>query len=333
MKALVTAEFPETALGELRDLGYQPSRAGWGVTRRELPRDELIQELDDAELLICELERVDGEVLDRAGALRLVASCRGEPTNVDLEEATRHGIPVLHTPGRNAASVADFVIGIMVVEARSIARSQEHLRRNGWNVSGDLPYFHFRGPELGGKTLGIVGFGAIGAEVARRAVEGFGMRAIVYDPYVEAPPPPYRAVTLSELLEQSDVVSLHCPPTQETIGMIGSRELERMKPSAYLINTARAQIVDEQSLVDALGRRVIAGAALDVFWEEPLPRDHPLLDLDNVTITPHIAGAADDVRVHQAAMVLEDIARWHAGERPLRLANPAVWESSEVTLP
>jgi phosphoglycerate dehydrogenase-like enzyme len=218
-----------------------------------------------------------------------------------------------------------------VVEARSIARSQEHLRRTGWNVGGDLPYFHFRGPELGGKTLGIIGFGAVGAEVARRAVEGFGMRAVVYDPYAEIPPP-YRTVALSELLEQSDVVSLHCPPTKETIGMIGSRELERMKPSAYLVNTARAQIVDEQGLVDALERRVIAGAALDVYWEEPLPRDHPLLGLDNVTITPHIAGAADDVREHQAAMVLEDIARWQAGERPLRLANPAVWESSEVKL-
>lgn len=331
MKALVTAEFPETALDRLRDLGYQPRRAGWGVTRRALPREELIQQLDGAELLVCELERVDGEVLSKASALRLVASCRGEPTNVDLVAATRHGIPVVHTPGRNAASVADFVIGIMVVEARSIARSQEHLRRSGWNVGGDLPYFHFRGPELGGKTLGIVGFGAIGAEVARRAVEGFGMRAVVYDPYT-APPPPYLAVGLAELLEQSDVVSLHCPPTEETIGMIGRAELERMKPSAYLVNTARAQIVDERGLVAALRRRIIAGAALDVYWEEPLPRDHPLLGLDNVTITPHIAGAADDVREHQAAMVLEDIARWQAGERPLRLANPAVWESSEVKL-
>lgn len=158
------------------------------------------------------------------------------------------------------------------------------------------------------------------------------MHVLVSDPYVEAGPP-YEQVGLDELLRRSDVVSLHCPPTPETVGMIGPRELALMRSDAYLVNTARAAVVDEAALVDALRRHTIAGAALDVFGQEPLPRDHPLLTLDNVTITPHVAGASDDVKHHHAETVLDDIARWRRGERPLNLANPDVWTAEEVSVP
>lgn len=332
MKAVVTAEFPEDGLARLRELGYEPVACGWGVTRRELPPDELVARLEAAELLVCEVERVEDRVLAGAPSLRLVAACRAEPTNVDVAAATRRGIPVLCAPGRNAASVADFVIGLLLTEARSIARAQAHLRATGWNVDGDLPYFHFRGPELGGRTLGVIGFGAVGREVAARAAHGFGMHVLVSDPYVEAGPP-HEQVALDELLRRSDVVSVHCPPTPETIGLIGPRELALMRSDAYLINTARAAVVDETALVHALRRRAIAGAALDVFGAEPLPREHPLLALENVTLTPHVAGAADDVKRHHAETVLADIARWQRGERPVNLANPDVWTSKEVPVP
>ena len=318
MRALVTAEFPRDGLDELAALGYEPVQAGWGVTREAMSSDELIAALESSEVLICELERVDAAVLEAAPTVRLVASCRGNPTNVDLDAAAERGVVVLATPGRNAISVADFTMGLLLDHCRRIARSEQQLRERGWMTEGDLPYFHFRGPELAGRTLGLVGLGAIGRLVAERA-HGFGMSMVAFDPFVDSAPSDVRLMALDELLVHSDVVSIHCPLTPETRGLIGSRELGLMRTDAILVNTARAAVVDEAALLHVLRHRDIGGAALDVFWEEPLAPDHPILDLDNVTVTPHVAGAADDVQRHHARMILDDIARWQAGE-PLRHA-------------
>jgi len=313
MKALVTAEFPADSLAELGALGYQPIHAGWGVTRRAMAEEELVAALDGVEVLICEVERVDAPVLAAAPSVRLVASCRGDPSNVDLQAASDLGVTVLATPGRNAISVADFTLGLLLTHARGISRSEAQLRERGWLVSGELPYFHFRGPELAGRTIGLVGLGAIGRHVARRAL-GFEMRVLAYDPYVREAPPHVELVALGELLRRSDVVSVHCPLTAETRGLIGERELRLMRSDGILVNTARAAVVDEAALLAVLRERSIAGAALDVFWAEPLAIDHPIRELPNVTITPHVAGAADDVQRHHARMILDDIARWKAGE-------------------
>ena len=153
---------------------------------------ELIAALEGTEVLICELERVDADVLDAAPSVRLVASCRGNPTNVDLDAAAARGIVVLATPGRNAISVADFTLGLLLDHGRRIGRSERQLREHGWMTEGDLPYFHFRGPELDGRTLGLVGLGAIGRLVADRA-RGFGMAVVAFDPFVDAAPPGCRA--------------------------------------------------------------------------------------------------------------------------------------------
>jgi D-3-phosphoglycerate dehydrogenase len=318
VKALVTAEFQPDGLAELRDLGYEPVHAGWGVTRRAMDQAELLETLDDVEVLICELETVDAVVLAAAPSLRLVASCRGNPTNVDLAAAAERDVIVLSTPGRNAISVADFTVGLLLAHARRISSSERQLREVGWMTQGDLPYFHFRGPELDGRTIGLVGLGAIGRLVADR-VRGFGMQVLAFDPFVTAAPPGVALASLDELLDRSDVVSIHCPLTPQTQGLIGSRELGLMRDDAILVNTARAAVVDESALLAALGTGVIAGAALDVFWKEPLAPDHPIRDLGNVTITPHVAGAADDVQRHHARMILSDIRRWQRGE-PLRHA-------------
>lgn len=326
MKAVVTAEFAEDDLDRLRAAGYEVEIGGWAVDRQPLEGQRLRDAVRDADLLICELERVDESLLAEARRLRVVASCRGDPVNVDLKAATRHDVLVLHTPGRNAASVADFTIGLLLTLARSISRGQAHLRAVGWNVDGELPYLHFRGPELAGRTLGLVGYGAVGRKVATRAAGGFDMRVVVFDPYAEIDELAIRAATLDELLEEADVVSLHAPVTAETSGRIGARELALLGPHGWLVNTARAGLVDEGALVEALRDGVIAGAALDVFWKEPIPPGHPLFELDNVVLTPHLAGAATDVRRHHARMVLEDLARIRAGRRPERLANPAVWK-------
>jgi phosphoglycerate dehydrogenase-like enzyme len=318
MRALVTAEFPPDGLATLSSLGYEPVHAGWGVTRQAMTEGELISSLAGTEVLICELERVDAAVLDAAPNVRLVASCRGNPTNVDLAAAADHGVTVLATPGRNAISVADFTLGLLLGHCRRIGRSERQLREDGWMVRGDLPYFHFRGPELAGRTMGLVGLGAIGRLVGDRA-RGFDMSVLAFDPFIANAPEGVRLVSLDELLTRSDVVSIHCPLTLDTLGLLGERELGLMRAEAILVNTARAAVVDEQALLQALGRGDIAGAALDVFWDEPLATDHPIRALDNVTITPHIAGAADDVPRHHARLILEDIARWQAGQ-PLRHA-------------
>jgi phosphoglycerate dehydrogenase-like enzyme len=209
--------------------------------------------------------------------------------------------------------VADFTLGLLLDHCRRIARSERQLRDHGWLVGGDLPYFHFRGPELDGRTIGLVGLGAIGRLVSDRA-RGFGLSVVAFDPFVVSAPEGVQLVALDELLVRSDFVSVHCPLTPETRGLIGRRELKLMRADAVLVNTARAAVVDEAALLHALRHRDIAGAALDVFWEEPLAPDHPIRDLDNVTITPHVAGAADDVKRHHARMIIDDVARWQAGE-------------------
>jgi len=315
LKAIVTAEFPEAGLAELRALGYEPVRTGWGVTRTALDQRELIGALDGAEVLICELEQVDEAVLAAVPELRLVASCRGNPTNVDLAAAAAREVVVLSTPGRNAISVADFTMALLLAHARRIDRAQEQLREGGWMVDGELPYFHFRGPELDGRTIGLVGLGAIGRLVAERAA-GFGMRVVGHDPFVTKAPPGIELLELDALLERSDVVSIHCPLTDQTRGLISTRGLALMGGESILINTARAAIVEEDALLAALREHTISGAALDVYWSEPIRADHPLFSLDNVTLTPHIAGAADDVQRHHARLILDDIAAWQQG-RPL----------------
>ena len=257
-------------------------------------------------------------MLAAARSLRLVASCRGDPTNVDLDAAAARGMTVLATPGRNAISVADFTLGLLLDHCRRIGRSERQLRELGWMTDGDLPYFHFRGPELHGRTMGLVGLGAIGRLVADRA-RGFGMSVVAFDPFVLAAPAGVDLLALDELLVRSDIVSIHCPLTPETRGLIGQHELELMRAEAILVNTARAAVVDEAALLGALSQRAIGGAALDVFWEEPLPADHPIRTFDNVTITPHVAGASNDVQRHHARMILDDIVRWRTGD-PLQHA-------------
>lgn len=315
-RALVTAEWPAAYVEELAGLGFAVDRAGWGATGRELPPAELAAAAAGATLLVTEIERVDAALLAAVPTLRLVATARGGPTNVDLAACASRGVPVLYTPGRNAESVADFTVGLLLALARGIAAADRHLRGEGWHVGGDLPYLHFRGPELAGRTLGLVGYGAVGRAVARRAVAGFGMRVGWHDPAVPG------SVPLPELLSAADVVSVHCSRGPATAGLIGAAELALLQPSAYLLNTAGGGIVDEAALADALAGGRLAGAALDVFATEPLPRDSPLLTAPRLLLTPHLAGASDDVPAHHAATICADVARWRRGEPLEHVARP-----------
>lgn len=324
-RALITAEFDPDAVARLEDMGYSVVQTGWGQTRHTLSAEQLAILVHDISLLIVEVEQVTAEVIAAAQELEVIATCRAGPVNVDVEAATARGIPVLTAPARNADSVADFALGLILALCRNISRAERHLRQKGWLVAGDeIPYFHFRGPEIAGRTLGLIGCGAIGRALARR-VKGFGMRLLVSDPYLDpaALADLGQLVSLETVLAEADFVSLHVPVTQETRGLLNAERLALLKPTAYLINTARAAVIDEDALFDALASKRLAGAALDVFWDEPeiAPR---WFSLDNVLLTPHLGGAADDVKIHQSAMILVDLETLQAGGVPARLANPEV---------
>lgn len=331
-QALVLAEFDPEAVHALEALGYTVEFAGWGQTHRALSEDELVALIPDTALLIVEVEPITAKVIAAAQRLEVIAVCRSQPVNVDVAAATAQGIPVLATPARNADSVADFALGLLMAVGRNICRADRHLREQGWHVGGEIPYFHFRGPELAGQTLGLVGCGNIGQRLARRA-RALGMSVLAYDPYLtqEKLGDLARLVSLGDVLDQADFLSLHVPVTDEAEKMIGTAEISRMKPTAYLINTARAAVVDEAALYDALRERRIAGAALDVFWQEPLPAGSPWLALDNVVLTPHLAGAADEVKVHHSAMIIEDVRTLLSGGCPARLVNPDALRASSRT--
>ncbi len=313
MRALVTAELTYDGAARLQALGYDVVRAGWGTTRQALDRDAFIAAAAGCALLVTEIEVIDAEVLAALPDVELVATARGGPVNVDLDACAARGIPVVFTPGRNADSVADFVLGALLSLSRGIAAAERHLRDSGWDVDGELPYLHFRGRELPGQVIGLVGYGAIGRRVAQRARDGFGMVVRYTDPAVPG------GVALAQLLASSDVVSLHCPRSPATTGLIDEAALQQMRAGALLINTAGGGIVDEDALVQALTSGHLGGAALDVFATEPLPRDSPLLTAPNLLLTPHLAGAAVDVVRHHSDLICADVERWHRGE-PLQNA-------------
>lgn len=265
-----------------------------------------------AHALVVELDVVDRAALDALPDLELVVVCRGTPVNVDLEACAERGIAVRATPGRNAEAVADVTMALLLDAVRQLGRSERWLRAGQWTPERQYdPYLRFRGPTLAGRTLGIVGFGAVGRQVARRAL-GFGLRVLATGPRLRAADVPdgVEAVGMGELLRRSHVVSLHATAGPQTRGLIGAAELAAMQPGAVLLNTARASLVEEGALVEALASGHLGGVALDVFWSEPLPADHPLTRLPGAVLTPHIAGASDDVVRNHSRAAAEHLETW-----------------------
>jgi len=269
-----------------------------------------------ADLLVCEADECKGPVFEQP--LRVVASTRGDPTNVDVAGATAAGIPVLHAPGRNADGVAEMAVGLMFAVNRHVLMGDRDMRA-GTVFTDTIPYQRYRAWQMAGRTVGLVGLGAVG-RAAKWRFEGLGMKVIAHDPYQ-----PDADCELDELLANADVVSMHAPVLPETEGMIGADQFAAMRPGAIYVNTARAALHDTEALVEALASGHLGGAGLDHVQGEILPDDHPLTTLDNVVLTPHIGGATYDTEVNQTDMVVEDICRLLAGERPHRLANPEVW--------
>ena len=323
MKALILAPFHPDALARLREHG-EVVYESWLDTGTLADPEELGARLSDEgfDVLITEADFVFEETFAAAPNLKFVGVCRGETgAHVDVDAAMERGVLVVNTPGRNAVAVAELTIGLMIALARRIPAADAMIHAGRWRSAVDN-LTQWQGVELAGKTAGLVGLGAVGREVAKRLTV-FDVRLLAHDPHVDRESVLRLSsfvldfVSLDKLLAQSDFVSLHCPLNAETEGMIGARELALMKPTAFLVNTARAAIVDESALIAALREKRIAGAGLDVHLVEPLPPNSPWLALPNVILTPHIGGATNDVVRHHSDMIVADVERWLRGARPV----------------
>jgi glyoxylate reductase len=267
------------------------------------PREELMRRAPGLEGLLSLLtDPVDAELIEAATRLRAISNYAVGVDNVDVEAASARGIPVGNTPDVLTDSTADLALALMLGIARRLAEGETFVRAGEW-VTWEPGLM--LGRDLHGATVGIVGHGRIGQAVARR-LEGFGCELLTNGRSGGVP--------LEELLERSDFVTLHCPLTPETRGLIGKDALRRMKPTAYLVNTARGPVVETAALARALHAGDLAGAALDVTDPEPLPADHPLLDAPNLLVVPHIASATHATRGRMAAIAVDNLLAGLAGE-------------------
>ena len=287
---------------------------------RPMTEGELLKTVKDVEGLIVSTDNINRKVFERAEKLKIIARHGVGVDNIDLKTATEKSIVVTYTPHVNAESVADFTVGLMLSVARRIPQANVSTKQGIWEAK------KFMGMEVHGKTLGIIGLGSIGTGVARRA-KGFDMRILYYDQIRKTNLEKelgVKYVDLKTLLRESDVVTVHVTLTDETKGMIGEEELNLMKKTAFLVNAARGPIVEEGALYKALKEEIIAGAALDVYAEEPPGAKFPMFKLDNVVATPHIASYTLEAVSRMDMMNAEDLARFFKGEKPIYMANPEV---------
>lgn len=279
------------------------------------------REVPQVDAVLSRKGKITREQMEKSGGRLKIVARTGvgvDPSRVDLEAAKDHRVWVTNMPGSNSVSVAELAFGQIIALARHMIEAGRAVRENRW-----ADYLQFVGIELAGKTLGIIGMGNIGTRVAVRA-RAFEMAFLVYDPYITESHVTAlggRWVGLSDLLAESDFVTIHCPLTAETKRMIGERELSLMKPSAYFMNMARGGIVDEEALYRVLIRHGIAGAALDVMEPEPPRKDHPLFQLDNVTFTPHIGALTREASKRGEWGAAEEVMRVLEGKRP---KNPVI---------
>ncbi len=279
--------------------------------------DGVIDFVGDAEILVTHLAPVSRTVLERLPGLRMVAVSRGGPVNIDMEAARDFNVLVVNAPGRNSTAVAEFTIGAILAETRKIRPGHEALRAGTWR--GDLYRADVAGRELKELTVGVIGYGNIGTKVVK-LLRAFGARILVNDPYVQLSAEDIGAgvklVDFDTILVESDVVTMHARVTSETTGMMNAQAFARMKPCSLFVNTARGPLCDYAALHEALVEGPVGAAMLDTFAVEPVPADWPLLQLPNVTLTPHIAGASARTVTFAAEQAAEEVRRYLAGEGP-----------------
>ncbi|GAB7388878.1 D-glycerate dehydrogenase [Bacillaceae bacterium] len=322
MKILVTRKIPENAA---RLLEEAHTVVMWPEENEPMPHDRLLEEVKDAHGIFTNVsDRIDKEVFAAAPCLKVVSTMAVGYDNIDIAEATKRGIPVGHTPGVLSEATADLTFALLMATARRIVEGMDYIRQGKWKSWGPML---LTGQSVYGATIGIIGMGRIGEAVARRAA-GFGMKILYHNRRrredVEGGlGAEYRS--LDDLLREADYVVLLAPSTPETYKMIGAREFSLMKRTAVFINTSRGTNVDERALYNALKERKIWAAGLDVFEQEPIGKDHPLLELDNVVLLPHIGSATVETRRKMAEIAARNVLLGLKGEKLLHTVNPEVY--------
>jgi glyoxylate reductase len=321
-RVYVTRVIPEEGLAPVREA------TSCRVWEGEMPppQEVLLREVREVEGLLCLLtDRIDEALLEGAPHLRVVSQMAVGVDNIDVAACTRRGIPVGYTPGVLAETTADLAWALLMATARRVVEADSYTRSGAWKTWEPMGLL---GRDVHHATLGLIGLGGIGAEVAKRA-RGFDMRLLYFSRHrkpdlEERLGLEYRP--LDELLPEADFVSLHCALTPETRHLVGARELALMKPTGILINTTRGPVVDQAALSAALRAGTIAAAGLDVFEAEPVPLDDPILALPNVVALPHIGSASVATRGRMARMAADNLLAALSGQRPPNLVNPEAWQ-------
>lgn len=305
---LITPDMLNNGLLSLKKKGFEVTIRDWShKTVEDLQKDnllieqnganavkikdpKLLKDIEKYEVIITQFTPIGEKLIDQAKSLKYIGVLRGGTENVDQKYAEKKGIKVLNTAGRNARAVAEFTVGLILSETRNIARTNAAMHQDVWLK--DFPNKDSI-PEIGGKTVGIIGFGHIG-QLVGKFLKGMDANIVYYDPYVKNLEGYKKVSTIEKLVEQSDIVSIHMRATEETHHIINKDIFNLMNKGTYFINSARSALVDEKAMIDALQDNKIAGAAIDTFDEEPLLSDSPFLKLKNVTLTSHLAGSTAD---------------------------------------
>lgn len=290
------------------------------VFRGGRPLDELIKELGAIDGIVVRTARIGADVMDLLPGLKVIGKHGVGYDNIDVDAATQRGVAVVFTPGANSISVAEHALTLMMNLANKV--SLAHLEIREGRLGEQKRYM---GNELNGKTLGLIGLGRIGRHLAKCCRLAFDMRVVAYDPYVKESDE-VELCSLEEVLSKADFLSIHVPLTPETKDIVAARELAMMKPTAFLINTSRGGVVNEEDLYQALKDGQLAGAGLDVFVKEPPQAANPLVQLDNVIATPHTGAVTEEAMERMAAMAAEEVLAVLAGSVPRNLVNPQVFE-------
>lgn len=312
MRVLITAPYNESGRKFIADnIGeviYEP----WKKNGRAYNEQELITLLasSQADALITEHDHVTENVIAVNNHLRFIGVCRGTPSNVSVATAEKFSIPVFHTPARNAQAVAELWIANLICFMRKVIPSVDWLKSKNWGEGAHTSYLQFKGNELANKTVGMVGFGAVGVRIAEM-LKPFPCPVKFYDPFVENHNADYQKVSLEAIFSDCDIVSVHLPVNTNTIGMINANLLNSMRSDAIFVNTARASVVDRNALIDVVLNQKIKGAILDVFDHEPPDElDYQLINAPNVLATPHTAGATFEVEDHHVEILNKQLLTW-----------------------
>ena len=285
----------------------------------------VMKEIKGVEGVVVRTAPFPREIIEAADALKVIGRHGVGVDNIDLKAATEKGVIIVNTPNANATSVAEHTLTVIGALAKQMTVYNKEMRAGQWEIRNS-----YRAVDLDGKTLGLVGIGRVGSLVARKAAAAFNMKVIAFDPYVAPEKAREIDITLvaasDDIFRQADVVSLHTPLTPETRGFVNAARLRLMKPTAFLVNFSRGEVIDEKALYEALKTGVIAGAAIDVFDPEPPLKDNPLFELDNIIVSPHSAALTQECVIRMATGAAEGVVDVLTGRRPQFVVNPEVFK-------